>query len=195
MMKKVLSAIGNVFLNIIAVFFLIIIFVGMILSTPIDFIRYRMSAYYKNTKEKYSWHVTSFSPYYRIYNIIHKHNLPVEYVRNAENPVDRYGYFIYNNSLILPDCCWEYTDEKGWWFFEDDEDGNEIEIHAQSYVDECIEEYNNFSGMNTCNFAYILTNNSDIPENAVTQFKNHRIITYKDDDILSALKAIINCER
>lgn len=196
MMKKVLSAIGSVIFGIIAAFFIIITLVGMILCTPIDFIRYHLSPYYKGTKEKYTWQFTFFNPYYMLYNLIKRKNLPIEFYHDTNSEYRHDGFFIYNNALILPDCGFVYDDEEEKWIFneyveDEDADANnctEIDI----YIDKEMKRCNEFCGENTCNYVYALVVYNEIPENAPTEFEHFRFIPVKNDDYKSALEAIIN---
>ncbi len=202
MMKKAFSKIGEFFFMIFIGISIIIIFIGMILCTPIDFIRYRLSPYYKDTKEKYQWNDPFLNPYFKLYNLIKKENLPIEFYRDKENQASCFGYFVYNNALILPDYGFGYDEDEEKWFCDDyDEDAHpdandctEIDI-CKDIIDEEIKRCNELCGENTCNYVYALVDYNDIPENAPTDFEHFSFIQVKNEDYKSALKAIVNYER
>ena len=94
-----------------------IILLLLLLWTPIDYIKYKFSRYYKDTKEKYSW-MCAVSCYVRLYDLIKKENLPIEYHRCNDSHVTGYGYFVYKDVLILNDYELSYDPEKQIWLVE-----------------------------------------------------------------------------
>ena len=65
----------------IVLFPVIVLFLLVVLIyTPFDYLKYKRSRYYKDTKEKYSWFCAS-SAYIKFYDLIKNENLPIEFYR------------------------------------------------------------------------------------------------------------------
>jgi len=126
----------------------------------------------------------------------------IEFYRDKENQASCFGYFVYNNALILPDYGFGYDEDEEKWFCDDyDEDAHpdandctEIDI-CKDIIDEEMKRCNELCGENTCDYVYALVDYNDIPENAPTEFEHFSFIQVKNEDYKSALKAIVNYER
>lgn len=91
----------------------------ILLYTPIDFARYRFSAFRKymriyGKRLKYSG-LISLTSHYKLYELIAKNNLPVIFLPRAENPCDG-GFFYSNKVLFEEDAFPVYDSEKGDWY-------------------------------------------------------------------------------
>lgn len=97
-----------------AVFSLIIL-----LYTPIDYLRFRMSDYRKDTGHKYLWLVTA-SYTYRIYKIVKRDNLPITYFEKKGTNA-ACGYFVSGDTLLIydldPGSVYYDTDNERWYAF------------------------------------------------------------------------------
>ena len=118
--KPIKEAVLNVLYLLIAILFLLL----TVIITPFDYMKYKRTRYYKDTKERYTWLCTS-SHYIGFYEMIKKANLPIDYYRYDNIPVAGYGYFVYKDTLILSDYDPCY-----------DEDGNIWQVMVEDeYVD------------------------------------------------------------
>jgi len=91
----------------------------ILLYTPIDFVRYRFSAFRKymriyGKRLKYTG-LISLTSHYKLYGMIAKNNLPVIFLPRAENPCD--GGFFYSNKVLFEEDAFPfYNHEKGDWY-------------------------------------------------------------------------------
>lgn len=186
-MKEKLVNFGKAILVVLLIPFLLLIVIGVLLYTPIDFIRYRMTQYYKDTKEKYTWMSTS-SYYIRMYDSIKKANLPIEYIRQKEVRLNGCGYFFYKNFLILNYSMF-YDEEINAWTVEVEE--AEGYIRVEEAVNRDIQEFNEYMNAEIVNRAAILVRNDEVDKFSIQEFENCEILLVKQDDITTALKNFI----
>lgn len=73
-------------------------FLLIILYTPIDYLRFRMSAFRKETGHKYRWIITTASTY-RIHRIITNEGLSIKYYKDKEDDGTT-GFFVSGNTLL-----------------------------------------------------------------------------------------------
>lgn len=121
-MKKIFKKIFDIFLTAIALPFVFILLFLLVLYTPIDYLRYKKTFYYKQIKEKYTW-LCGGSTYIKVYDLVQKNKLPIDFYRNKAVSTTGYGYFVYQDSLLLIDYNICYDDELEKWVvnFGDDE--------------------------------------------------------------------------
>lgn len=116
-MKKFPQTLGVAFAVIISVPILLIVCTGYLLFVPFDIIRYHKMPYYKDSKIKYEFFLTS-SDVVRIYNRIVREHLPIEYVKNND-----FEYFVKDDQVFL--CGWGYDGfeqvDDEWYFVLDGE--------------------------------------------------------------------------
>ena len=113
-MKKVLSKIFEIFLWIVAVPFAIIAGLALFLYAPIDIIRYRRSAFYRDTHCKYEWFIGN-AMWFQLYEIMRKDNLPLSFHLHSTDE-DTRGYFYYRDTLLAMDWPMEYAPNQQEWF-------------------------------------------------------------------------------
>lgn len=77
---------------------LITCFLIIVLYTPIDFLRYRLSAFRRECGHKYKWLITT-SATYRIYRIIANENLSLKYYKDKESDGTT-GFFVAGDRLL-----------------------------------------------------------------------------------------------
>lgn len=93
---------------------LIVSSILILLYTPFDYLRYRLSTYCREVGLKYVWLVTT-SMTYRVYRIKSCYELPLEY-KTKSGATSAYGFFTYRDTLLL-----HYLDTGAAYF--NDEDG------------------------------------------------------------------------
>ena len=127
--KKILTFVIMLFF----VILLIPMMIGYFLYVPFDIIRYHRMPYYKDTKEKYRFFITSRS-LVKVYNLIKKNNLSISYVEN-----ENFEYFIKDGTVLL--CDWiesaEIFDEKdGEWVYSDASEGEYAGLFLKDILEE-----------------------------------------------------------
>ncbi len=85
----------------------------ILLYTPFDYLRYRLSPYYREVRLKYVWLVTT-SMTYRVYRVKSYYDIPIEY-KTKSGTTSAYGYFTYRDTLLL-----HYLDTGAAYFSEED---------------------------------------------------------------------------
>ena len=92
--RVIKSTIEKFFSFILALFIAMIIVVFLIFMLPFDYIKYKRSLYYKNTKKKYTFFAAS-NPNFKIYNEIDKNNLPISFIHHPKEKSIVYGWFVF----------------------------------------------------------------------------------------------------
>ncbi len=114
-LNKLKNTIGKVLAYIVAIPIVILLLIGLVLYllfVPFDILRYHRMPYYKGTKKKYKFFITS-KDIVILYNKIKQKDLPIEYFCNIECE-----YFIKDNVVLLPGRCYDSFEEKdGEWYF------------------------------------------------------------------------------
>ena len=157
----------------------------VIIITPYDYVRYKCSRYYKDTKEKYSWLYT-FSYYLRLYDAVKKADLPIDFYRFKEKGISGYGYYVYKDILILNDFDPFYNEEKG-----DFEEHNRI-IDIKEEVYGAIEACNRLIGDTVCKRAVVMIDKDLFEEQPDVKYENIEFLPVKNQIDIEALKTIID---
>lgn len=125
--KKLIASI----LIIVLIPILLIAALWLLLMTPIDYIRYKKSPYYKDLRKKYTFAVC-YNDTYVLYNLIKKREIP-EIVYHPKKENDPCGYFTLFDILLVCDLSTTiYYEKKKDGFYliapeEEASDGNENE--------------------------------------------------------------------
>ena len=111
------SAIKKFFSFILAILISVIFGGCLIFLLPFDYIKYKRSLYYKNTKKKYTFFDAS-NDNFKIYNEINKNNLPINFIHHPKEKSLVYGWFVFEKTLIIVNAFnFEYDAESGRWVF------------------------------------------------------------------------------
>ncbi len=132
-LKKILMYIGIIPIIIV----LLIGFVLYLLFVPFDIFRYHRMPYYKDTKKKYHFFITS-KDIVLLYNKIKERNLSVVYYSHND-----FEYFIKDNIVLLPGWCYdsfEETDGEWYFLFDYDSESKEKNIVPTPMKDVLAEE-------------------------------------------------------
>ncbi|MBR6782342.1 MAG: hypothetical protein IKM33_04005 [Clostridia bacterium] len=116
------NVIGNIFSTIFVCILLVIFLpfcllwlIGYILYTPIDYIKFKRSAYQKSFPRKYKWlcgrHVDN-----RIYTIIKENNFPISYLRFYDD-YELAGDFLYKDIALNFSQPFFFDEKKEEWLF------------------------------------------------------------------------------
>ncbi|MDD2362560.1 MAG: hypothetical protein PHH84_06345 [Oscillospiraceae bacterium] len=185
-MKEKTSKVGKFFLSIIFIPFFLLICICFLLYTPIDFIRYRKTRYYKDTKEKYTW-LSTVSYYVRLYDIIKNADMPIEYFRCTEVSLNGYGYFIYKNILIFNNYELCYDSEINAWTVEIEDEY----IRVEEAVKQDIQNFNEFMKVDVADRAVILVDNEEIFEGVLPEIENCEVLLTSQSGTATALQNFI----
>ena len=140
----------SAFVLVVAIFILFLLFFLLyllfkILSTPLDYIKYKRSCYQKDFPHKYTWLREPHSDN-EAYTAIKENHLPIEYIRLFED-YDMPGRFVYKDTLL-----WFYSsvffdkDKKQWLWWPGDKNTeeevqepreNEAELDTEN-TDDCL---------------------------------------------------------
>ena len=193
-MKKLLNKISELFLWLVAILFAIILFFCLVFRLPYDYIKYKISPYYKKEHRKYEMFVAG-SIDFKIYNEIIKNDLPIQYVENSEDGLLENGWFIFNDILIIPNAFWfRYDDESENWNYCVEEYGDVTTVMPfDDYIKIEIEEINKITGKNLYESAVVLTDVKGVDEVDIAK-SDSRFLVY-DGNLAEVLKDFINSEK
>lgn len=185
-MKKFSDVMVSFFVVVLLVLASPFIFIFFILKSIRDYIKYKKSMYYQDTHERYSW-MCGESEHITFYNAVKKENLPIDYYRFNALKMTGYGYFIYDENLILcdydSDICFFDNDKKE-WFVNDEHDY----VTLESAVNDEIIKVNEFIGKNVCKQAIIFVESEMYSETTEKHYDNIKFLSITDGDKISALK-------
>ena len=142
--KNIISNIApNILVCVLLIIFLpfcLLLLIGYVLYTPIDYIKFKRSAYQKDFPRKYKWlcgrHVDN-----RIYTIIKENDLPISYLRSYDD-YELAGNFLYKDIALEFSQPFFFDDKKEEWLFWPHNDGdNEAEnVEIEDNTDDCLTE-------------------------------------------------------
>ncbi|MBR5773805.1 MAG: hypothetical protein IKY44_03025 [Clostridia bacterium] len=136
----------------------------IVFYVPIDYIKYKRSLYCKQTGERYSFFMGS-SPSVVFYNIVFKNNLSIRYVPVDKDSEREFGWFVYENTLIIPSCfSFTFDDEKQQWVCESEKQEGEDPVYMtlEDYIELEMTELNKACGDKVCDKAVVLIKKSDV---------------------------------
>ena len=162
---------------------------------PFDYIKYKRSLYYKTERKKYSLY-EAFGINFDIYNEILKNNLPIKFIRDPNYDSIQRGWFVYNNTLIIPNVfSFEYNTETEKWNFccettEEDDTENRIILSLDEYIQTEVKEVNALAGNTVCDKAIVLIDANYIEDVELAK-RESKFLVY-DDDREEVLKNFCN---
>ena len=145
--KHWLNSIGsNIFAYFLIIIFLpicLLLFIGAILYTPIDFIKFKRSTYQKDFPRKYKWLCGRHTDN-GIYTTIKENNLPVTFLKFYED-YELSGDFVYKDIVLNFSQPFFYDEKKEeWLFWPHNENENEVsddeDTEAVDNTDDCLNE-------------------------------------------------------
>ena len=194
-MKKILSKIGDFFESLLAILFTLFFGICVVFLLLLDYIKYKRSLYYKTERKKYQ-HYAASGINFEIYNEILKNHLPIKYIYNPNDDSLECGWFVYNNTLIIPNIfSFKYNAETEKWNYcveiiEEDDTEKGIIMSLDEYIETEIEEANRLAGDNICDKAIVLIDVSCI-DNAELAKSESKFLIY-DDNREEVLKNFCN---
>lgn len=194
-MKKLLNKIIDFFGTLFGILLALIIGICLILLLPVDYFKYRRSPYYKTEHKKYRLFAgTGIN--FELYNEIIKNELPIKYIYNPNDESLECGWFVYDNTLIIPNVfCFEYNTESDKWNYcgevvEDDGTEKRIVMSLDEYMETEMQEVNELAGDMICDKAVVLIDVNCV-ENVELAKKENNFLVY-DDNREEVLKSFCN---
>ena len=190
-MKKVLNKIFEIFLWIIAIPTVLVAGLALFLYTPIDMIKYRRSAFYRDTHHKYERFIGN-AMWFRLYEIMRKDNLPLSFHLHSTDE-DTTGYFCYKDTLLAMDWPLEYAPNQQEWFVLYDNEDHEPCTPMSEALELELNAFHKNTGVNECHRAVVLADLEYIADEDRPHLAEcPNIITYQGKkDLSRALKAWI----
>ena len=182
------TVIGVVGLLLLSPFILILLAVFIVVLTIINYIKYKKTSYYKDTKERYSW-LCADSAHISFYDDIKKSELPIEYYRDKNIKTAGYGYFVYRDILIIRDfdnVIYFDSGQNEWFIYE--EHGENL---LKENVEEEIKKANEFFAENRCNKAIVFVEDEVLDEAPEKYYENIELLRVTGTDEISALNNFI----
>ena len=155
-MKKILSKIGDILLYILMFPLFIIGSIALMLYVPVDFIRYRRSAFYRDTHHKYERFIGN-AMWFRLYEIMRKDNLPLSFHLHSTDE-DTTGYFCYKDTLLAMDWPLEYAPNQQEWFVLYDNEDHEPCTPMSEALELELNAFHKNTGKAECHRAVVLAN-------------------------------------
>ena len=180
--KPIKEAVLNVLYLLIAILFLLL----TVIITPFDYMKYKRTRYYKDTKERYTWLCTS-SYYIGFYEMIKKANLPIDYYRYHKVPTAGYGYFVYRDTLILNDYDPCYDEEHNVWQVEIEDEYVDLAEDVQRNIDQC----NELLKAEVCKRAVVLIDKDLLAQHPDAKYENISFLPVSNDLDVDAIKTIL----
>ena len=159
-MKKIFSKIFEVFLLIVAIPYLCTAIIALLVCVPVDCIRYRHSAFYRDTHHKYELLIVN-SMWVRLYEIMHRDHLPLDFHLHSTDE-DTMGYFRYRDTLLVLDCPLEYASDRQQWIVLCDEEDQEPCMPLPEALALSLEDFHQKTNGSDCRRAVTLANINDI---------------------------------
>lgn len=186
-MKNVLNKIEDSFGEIFGCVVAVLVLISLVVIVPLDYIKYKRSFYYKIEHKKYEF-LVGWGIHFELYNEIIKNHLPIKYVFNPNDDSLECGWFVFDNTLVIPNIfSIEYDTESGEWkYCDEDIYDDENEKKSIMKLDECIEteiqEANELAGEIICNKAVVLIDVSCV-DNVELAKKESNFLIYDDNRV------------
>lgn len=135
---------------------------GLGLYIPVDYVRYRRCAFYKDTGHKYEL-FSGNTQWIRLYNAMRAEDLPLDFHFHSTREVT-YGYFRYKNILLVQDYPAEYDPNSGEWFVCYDKDDKEPCTPLAEALKSELEGFNDILGEKRCDRAVLLVDRRDFAD-------------------------------
>ncbi len=189
-MKKVLNKIMEEISTILLLPIFFIMLIVLILQLPIDYIKYKKSRYYKDTREKYEI-FEGRSYFFDFYEFVKENNLPIEFIRNKDDEFGEFGYFFYDKTLVIIDAWACYDQKKGVWGIDIGDEERDV-YTFEEYVNLLINEFNKHEESNVCDKAMILLDEGEYEEYLNELKDNDTVILYNKDNLKEKLIESLN---
>ncbi len=166
--------------------FIALSLIYLLLYTPIDYIYYRKSRFYKDTRKKYIW-LSGKLYTVKLYEIIRAHNLPIEYHEVKSSTYTNFGYFLYKDALIIHDLKPVFNEESNTWEAEASDRYSSLEKIAAEYI----QEFNELIKGGIAKKALVFVDSVKITKNSPLKLSNCELLPIDNSNPAPALKNYI----
>lgn len=164
-----------------------VVLLGMVIATPYDYFKYKMSRYYKDTKEKYRWFCFTGV---QLYETVKKEQLPIDFYRCYPSGGPGDGYYLYKDTLIYTGGLVEFDEPGNKWVSRIGDKYTDL----REAVDTSIAECNAFLKRQACSRAAVLIDSELLKKHPCPEFDNIRFCTVCGHDIAGALRVVVESD-
>lgn len=192
-MKAFVSKLGQILLLVLLTPFLLLGAILALLYIPVDHIRYKRSHYYKDFGLRYHVFV-GISPYYRLYEVIKKNDLPIRYIKTTgDGEHIAHGYFLYGDTLIFNDFSnVYYNDDENLWVYEFEDRWISVDEMIETSIDD-LRDRGGYDGI--MKGVILIKRNSFADDDLPRAEKSGRFILYDKKCEAEALKHYISAAK
>ena len=163
---------------------------GLVLYIPVDYVRYRRSAFFRDTRQKYEF-LSGGTLWVRLYNAMRAEELPLDFYLHSTKEVT-YGYFRYKNTLLVLDYPAEYDPNSKEWFVCYDQDDKEACTPLAEALETEVEGFNEIVGEKRCDRAVLLVDRSQIRDEDIPYLEGCALLLgYNGKDGLCGMTSAI----
>ena len=185
-MEKKNTKAKEIILTVIFFPIVVLFLLGLLIITPFDYLKYKKTHYYKDTKEKYSWLCMS-SYYIKFYDMIKNENLPIDFYRCDYAPITGYGFFVYKDTIILNDYDPCYDEEHNVWQVEIEDEYVDLAEDVRKTIDQC----NELLKAEVCKRAVVLIDKDLFAQHPDAKYENISFLPVSNDLDVDAIKTIL----
>ncbi len=190
-MKRLLSQCGQMLLLILCTPLFLLLGLGLLVFLPVDYVKYRRSLFYKDTKQKYQAYGGT-TAFVKLYDIIQRAELPIQFVCHPTYNLAN-NYFYYKNTLIVHDWTPHFDKEQATWVAwppSREHSGDAVDMPAVFQIE--LEEFNKNPGHPPCDWAVVLVPRSELTELDMAHLGDvDFIIAYDERQEAEALRKLV----
>lgn len=182
-LKKIIPPLLSALCILIFLPIILLIAIIFLIHTPFDYIKYRRTRYYKDTKEKYRW-LAGMTNFICLYDAIREADLPIQY----HTCTDGCEYLLYKNILILNEYAPCYDSDRNILTVEIEDEYVNIEDAVAKDIEDCNESMQ----ADICRRALVLVDNDELSEHEPIELANCTIVPIGDEGIAETLRKYID---
>ena len=186
-MKKILSAIRNVFLTIFVVVMLLFTTICIVIASPFRWMQYRKTHFYRETGIPFRIGIMDHFTFV-LYELIRKENLPIRYLMPKDPKQSCDGFFLAGTTLLIHNLSGISYEERlgGWTAYPEDEEPLSdtiaaILLHLRA----------DYPDIQIDNVRILMDLDNEAPEDYAHAAQDPLFLIYKDpEELLDLLRAL-----
>ncbi len=182
-MKKIIPPLLSALCILIFLPIILLIAIIFLIHTPFDYIKYRRTRYYKDTKENYRW-LAGMTNFICLYDAIREADLPIEYHKCP----DGCEYLLCKDILILNEYAPCYDSDRNIWTVEIEDEYVNIDDAVAKDIGDC----NKSMQTDACRRALVLVEDDELSEHEPIELTNCTIVPIREVGIAEALRKYID---
>lgn len=162
------------------------------IKTPYHYFTYKRSDYYRDFRRKYTLFICT-TPNYRMYNLIKKHNLPIQFLFSDPKDPTGTGYFVYKHTLILHELSQvEYREDIQRWVFHQSKGNLDEPTPIFDYAMGSLSAVNEIPNHKECTHMLLLINRKQVAKKDLARAeRDTRFLMHNGKDLGDLLEAYI----